>query len=94
MGVASGYLLWSGLLPDGPRAITAMEQLLRRQMGTVGRMIVAAAEEVPPLGVAGSRADGTGREEASDGTFETHPGDGAEAAGVPAPGSDSSSDVV
>jgi hypothetical protein len=49
MGVAAGYLLWSELLPDGPRAITAMEQLLRRQMGTVGRMIVAAVDEVPPV---------------------------------------------
>jgi len=26
----------SEILPDGPRAITAMEQLLRRQMGTAG----------------------------------------------------------
>ncbi len=49
MGVSAGYLLWSGLLPDGPRAITAMEQLLRRQMGTVGRTIVTVVEEVPPL---------------------------------------------
>lgn len=47
MGVVAGYLLWSEILPDGPRAITAMEQLLRRQMGTVGRMIVAAVDEVP-----------------------------------------------
>jgi len=49
MGVVAGYLLWSEILPDGPRAITAMEQLLRRQMGTVGRMIVAAVDEVPPV---------------------------------------------
>jgi hypothetical protein len=47
MGVVAGYLLWSEILPDGPRAITAMEQLLRRQMGTVGRMIVSVVEEVP-----------------------------------------------
>lgn len=47
MGVVAGYLLWSGLLPDGPRAITAVERLLRRQMGTVGRMIVAVAAELP-----------------------------------------------
>ncbi|MGA3353193.1 MAG: hypothetical protein ABSD85_08425 [Acidimicrobiales bacterium] len=49
MGVAAGYLLWSEILPDGPRAITAMEQLLRRQMGTVGRMIVAAVDDVPSV---------------------------------------------
>ena len=48
MGVVAGYLLWSGLLPDGPRAITAVERLLRRQMGSVGRMIVAAVSEIPP----------------------------------------------
>jgi len=47
MGVAAGYLLWSEILPDGPRAITAMEQLLRRQMGTIGRMIVTVVDEVP-----------------------------------------------
>jgi hypothetical protein len=48
MGVAAGYLLWSEILPDGPRAITCMEQLLKRQMGTVGRTIVTIVEEVPP----------------------------------------------
>ena len=48
MGVAAGYLLWSEILPDGPRAITCMEQLLKRQMGTVGRTIVTVVEEVPP----------------------------------------------
>ncbi len=57
MGVAAGYLLWSGLLPDGPRAITAMEQLLRRQMGTVGRTIVTVVEEVPPLDSAAGHDD-------------------------------------
>ncbi len=49
MGVAAGYLLWSEILPDGPRAITCLEQLLTRQMGTVGRTIVTVVEEVPPL---------------------------------------------
>jgi hypothetical protein len=58
MGVAAGYLLWSELLPDGPRAITAMEQLLRRQMGTVGRMIVANVEEIPPFDSFSSLAGG------------------------------------
>ena len=36
--------------PDGPRAITAMEQLLRRQMGTVGRMIVSVSKRSRRLG--------------------------------------------
>jgi hypothetical protein len=51
MGVIAGYLLWSALIPDGPRAITAAEQLLRRQMGAVGRQIVSIAGELPPPGV-------------------------------------------
>ena len=49
MGVVAGYLLWSEILPDGPRAITAIEQLLRRQMGSAGRMIVSAVEDLPSL---------------------------------------------
>ncbi len=52
MGVIAGYLLWSRLIPDGPRAITATEQLLRRQMGTPGRQIVALAGELAPPGPA------------------------------------------
>ncbi|MGO9195645.1 MAG: hypothetical protein ACLQK4_00770 [Acidimicrobiales bacterium] len=51
MGIIAGYLLWSALIPDGPRAITATEQLLKRQMGAVGRRIVALAGELPPPGI-------------------------------------------
>jgi hypothetical protein len=50
MGIIAGYLLWSALIPDGPRAITATEQLLKRQMGAVGRRIAALAGELPPPG--------------------------------------------
>jgi len=50
MGVIAGYLLWSALIPDGPRVITAAEQLLKRQMGAAGRQIVALAAELPPPG--------------------------------------------
>ena len=39
------------MLPDGPRAITAIEQMLNRQMGAVGRRIVALAGELPPPGI-------------------------------------------
>ncbi|MHB1987371.1 MAG: protein-tyrosine phosphatase family protein [Acidimicrobiales bacterium] len=48
MGIVSGYLLWSGLIPDGARVITATEQLLKRQMGAGGRQIVSIAAELPP----------------------------------------------
>ncbi len=63
MGVIAGYLLWSALIPDGPRAITATEQLLKRQMGAAGRRIVATAQELPgpaelePPPAAASRGD-------------------------------------
>lgn len=49
MGVVAGYLLWSRILSDEPQAITVVEQLLRRQMGRPGRLIVSTAAELPPL---------------------------------------------
>lgn len=48
MGVVGGYLLWSGLIPDGPRAIAASEQLFKRQLGSEGRQIVTLAGTLPP----------------------------------------------
>ncbi|MBK5222418.1 MAG: hypothetical protein JJE52_06010 [Acidimicrobiia bacterium] len=45
-GAVAGYLLWSGLLPDGPRTITAMEQLASRQLGPEGRELVAIAQRL------------------------------------------------
>ncbi len=48
MGVVAGYLLWSRILADEPQAITVVEQLLRRQMGRPGRVIVSLAGELPP----------------------------------------------
>lgn len=48
IGVVGAYVLWSGLVPDGPRAITAVEQILKRQMGSVGRTMVALVAELPP----------------------------------------------
>ncbi|HVF75362.1 MAG TPA: hypothetical protein VM938_09960 [Acidimicrobiales bacterium] len=43
MGVVAGYLLWAKLLQSGPQAITAVEQLVHRQMGPAGRELVAVA---------------------------------------------------
>ncbi len=42
-GVVAGYLLWSGLVPGPPQATAITEQIVQRQMGPVGRSIVAAA---------------------------------------------------
>lgn len=47
-GVCAGFLCWSGMIPEPPLAISAVEQLLRRQLGSVGRTIAALALEVPP----------------------------------------------
>jgi hypothetical protein len=46
MGVVAGYLRWSGLVTDGPQAITVVEQILHRQMGPVGRELVALAPDL------------------------------------------------
>ncbi|HVC26510.1 MAG TPA: hypothetical protein VND23_12205 [Acidimicrobiales bacterium] len=47
-GVVAGFLCWCGLLPDPTRAIYAVEQLLRRQLGSSGRAIVALAPTLRP----------------------------------------------
>ncbi|HUZ19044.1 MAG TPA: hypothetical protein VMU75_00530 [Acidimicrobiales bacterium] len=49
-GVVAGFLCWSGALPEPPRAISAVEQLLKRQLGSAGRSIVALVPELPPPG--------------------------------------------
>jgi hypothetical protein len=43
MGVVSGYLRWSGMVPSGPQAIAVVEKILGRQMGPAGRELVAMA---------------------------------------------------
>ena len=52
MGVIAGYLRWSGKLPSGPQSIAAVERIVRRQMGPLGRQLVALAPdlEVGPVG--------------------------------------------
>jgi hypothetical protein len=46
MGAVGGYLLVAGLLDTGPKAITIIEQLTGRQMGPVGRELVALSAEL------------------------------------------------
>jgi hypothetical protein len=45
-GVIGGYLLWSGLIPTGPQAISVVERLVHRQLGPTGRELVATAAEL------------------------------------------------
>ncbi len=47
-GVVAGYLLWTGLLPAGPEAISMTERLLHRQLGPIGRELVTVAMSLPP----------------------------------------------
>ena len=46
-GMVAGYLIWSGLLPSGPEAISLSERLLQRQLGPVGREMVTVALGLP-----------------------------------------------
>jgi hypothetical protein len=41
IGVATGYLLYSHLVTEGPHAIVLMERITGRELGAVGREIVA-----------------------------------------------------
>ena len=45
-GLVAGYLLWAGLVPYGPQAISVTERLTGRQLGPLGRELVATADEL------------------------------------------------
>ena len=47
-GLMAAFLLWRGLVPTGPRAISITEQLLSRPLGNPGRRIVALIVESSP----------------------------------------------
>lgn len=50
MGVVAGYLLWAHRLPGGPQAIAVTERLVGRQMGPLGRDLVAEVVAMAPHG--------------------------------------------
>lgn len=58
MGVVAGYLRWSGLVPSGPQAITVVERILARQMGTPGRELVTLAPSLAGHAAALDQVDG------------------------------------
>lgn len=45
-GTIAGYLVWSGLVPEGPEATSLTERLVHRQIGPVGRELVAVAVDM------------------------------------------------
>lgn len=46
-GLAAAFLRWTGMIDDGPTAVTVIERLLGRQLGPYGRELVALAPRVP-----------------------------------------------
>ena len=46
-GIMAGYLVWTGMVPTGPEATSLVERLVHRQIGPVGREIVAVALAMP-----------------------------------------------
>jgi hypothetical protein len=46
VGLMAGYLLWTGLVASGPEVITVIERLTQRQLGPMGRELVAQAEQL------------------------------------------------
>ena len=48
MGVMAGFLLWSRRLEDPPQAITVVERMLHRSMGSAGRELLTM---LPPPGL-------------------------------------------
>lgn len=46
-GLMAGYLLWSEVIPAAPQATSVVERLLSRQMGPLGRDLVALATTIP-----------------------------------------------
>lgn len=49
-GLMAAYLLWMGLVPDGPRAVNVTEQLFERELGPIARELVAMVAKCAPTG--------------------------------------------
>jgi hypothetical protein len=45
-GVLAGYLVYAGMIPEGPQAIAILEELTHRPMGPPGRELVALAADL------------------------------------------------
>lgn len=46
-GVMGGYIRWTGMVPEGPHAISIIETITGRQLDPLGRSFVALATELP-----------------------------------------------
>ena len=45
-GLLAGFLIWSGMVPEPPRAVSIVERLVARQMGPSAREIATVAERL------------------------------------------------
>ena len=73
-GVIAGFLCWCGVIPESPRAIVAVEQLMKRQMGSAGRSIVALTHDLtPPAAGTVPRHPRAAEPEVQDGVVATGP---------------------
>jgi len=50
IGLLAGYLVWAGMVPEPPKAITLIERLTGRQLGADGRSIVNEAARLVGAG--------------------------------------------
>ncbi len=46
-GLVAAYVIWSGLVPEAPKATMLVERMLARQIGPVGREMIALAPRLP-----------------------------------------------
>ena len=42
-GILAGYLVWTGMVPRQPQAVVVTERIFGKQLGPIGREIVATA---------------------------------------------------
>lgn len=46
-GLLTGFIVWSGMVPRPPEAVTLMERMVKRQLGPYGRELVHLAALLP-----------------------------------------------
>lgn len=62
-GVLAAYVLWNGLVPGPPQAISVIERLLQRQLGPRARLLVTLVPRLTPPGERAPVADATETDE-------------------------------
>jgi len=66
-GLVTGYLVWSGMVPREPEAVTLVERMVKRQLGPYGRELVHAAASLAASRRQSSDALADARPAAADG---------------------------